>query len=257
MTDSPTRLRERFAAGFAPETTAGLARGFVQANLVVVPREIAAEFIAWCRANPKPCPVLAVGGRAIPELGVADIARDLPRYRVWRDGVAAETPTDVTDLWTGDLVSVALGCSYSFDDALAGAGVRMRHLEEGVNPPIYETALATRPVGRFAGAVIAAMRPLARADAVRAVAVTHEFPLAHGAPIHLGDPRAIGVDAGRPLNQATLRPRGDEIAAFWACGVTPETALRQARPAFAITHFPGAMLVTDLKLAALRFRDPA
>lgn len=257
MTETPASLRARFAEGVSPATTAGLAPGFVQANLVVLPREASEDFLAWCRANPRPCPVLAVGGRAIPGLGVADVARDLPRYRVWREGEPVAAPTDVAGLWTDDLVSIALGCSYSFDAALAAAGVRLAHVELGINPPIYRAAIQTRAVGRFGGALIVAMRPLARQDAVKAVAVTAAYPLAHGAPIHLGDPRAIGVDLDAPLNGSALRPAPGEIAAFWACGVTPETALRTARLPLAITHFPGAMLLTDLALADIRFRDPA
>lgn len=257
MTDTPAGLRRRFAAGESSATTAGLAPGFVQANLAVVPRDVADEFLAWCRANPKPCPVLGIGGRSIPELGVADIARDLPRYRVWRDGEVVETPTDVAAIWRDDLVSVALGCSYSFDDALAAAGVRLRHVEQRINPPLYTSSLQTRAVGRFSGKVIVAARPIARDQVVRAVAVTARYPLAHGAPVHLGDPRAIGIDPDAPSNGSRLRPEASEIAVFWACGVTPETALRSAKLPFAITHFPGAMLLTDLRLEMLCDRAAA
>jgi uncharacterized protein YcsI (UPF0317 family) len=248
VTEHPRALRARFAAGEVLATTAGLASGFVQANLVVLPRDVAEPFLAWCRSNPKPCPVLAVGGRAIPELGVGDVARELPRYRVWRDGEIADTPADVQKVWREDLVSVALGCSYSFDAALEAAGVRLRHVEQGINPPIYETALETAPVEPFGGKLIVAMRPLSPADAARAVAVTAPHVLAHGAPVHLGNPRAIGVDQEAPLNGSMLRPGPGEIGAFWACGVTPESALRRAKLPFAITHFPGAMLITDLRL---------
>lgn len=255
--DHPSAWRARFAAGESPITTAGLARGFVQANLAVVPRDVADEFLAWCRANPKPCPVLAVGGRAIPELGVLDVARELPRYRVWRDGEEVERPTDVAAIWRDDFISVALGCSYSFDDALAAAGVRLRNVEQGINPPIHVTGLETRRVGRFGGKLIVSMRPLSRADAVRAVAITARYPLAHGAPVHIGDPRAIGIDPDRPINESTMRAEDDEVAVFWACGVTPESALRGARLKLAITHAPGAMLLTDLKLDSLADRAAA
>jgi uncharacterized protein YcsI (UPF0317 family) len=255
--ESPAALRRRFAGGDSPATTAGLARGFVQANLAVVPRDVADEFLAWCMANPKPCPVLGVGGRSIPELGVTDIARELPRYRVWRNGEVADAPTDVADLWRDDLVSVALGCSYSFDDALAAAGVRLRHVEQHINPPIYTSSLETRAVGRFSGELIVAARPIARDQVMRAVAVTARYPLAHGAPVHVGDPRAIGIDPDAPTNGSPLRPEANELAVFWACGVTPETALRTARLPFAITHLPGAMLLTDLRLETLLDRAAA
>jgi uncharacterized protein YcsI (UPF0317 family) len=253
----PATLRAAFAAGEAPATTAGLAPGFVQANLVVLPRAVADDFLAWCRLNARPCPVLGVGGRAIAALGVDDIARDLPRYRVWRDGAVVDQPTDVANLWQDDLVSIALGCSYSFDDALAAAGVRLRHIEARVNPPIYTSTLATRPHGPFGGKMVVAMRPILRHQVARAVAVTARYPLAHGAPIHLGEAGAIGVDLDAPDNDSALRAASDEVAAFWACGVTPESALRQARLTFAITHSPGAMLITDLRLADIRDRAAA
>lgn len=257
MTDHPAHWRTRFANGDSPITTAGLAGGFVQANLAVVPRDVADEFLGWCRANPKPCPVLGVGGRSIPELGVQDVARELPRYRVWRNGEVAAKPTDVAGLWRDDFVSVALGCSYSFDAALAAAGVRLRNVERGINPPIYRTGLQTKRVGRFGGPLIVSMRPLSRADAVRAVAITARYPLAHGAPVHIGDPGAIGIDPDRPINESTLRAGADEVAVFWACGVTPESALREARLELAITHAPGAMLLTDLRLESLGQRAAA
>jgi uncharacterized protein YcsI (UPF0317 family) len=255
--ESPASLRARFSAGLSPETTSGLAPGFVQANLVVVPRAVADLFLTWCRANPKPCPVLGVGGRAIPELGVADVARELPRYRVWRDGEEAGRPTDVADLWREDFVSIALGCSYSVEKPLLAAGVRLRHLERGINPPIHRTGIETVPVGPFRGKLIVSMRPIARADVVRAVAISARYPLAHGAPVHVGDPSAIGITEASLINGSPLRAEPGEVAVFWACGVTPESALRAARLPLAITHAPGCMLLTDLALDSLADRAAA
>lgn len=248
MTESPKALREKFRAGWVPATTAGLAPNHVQANLVAVPREHAEAFELWCRRNPKPCPIIAIGDRAMPRLGVQDIATDLPRYRVWHDGKVTDEPTDVAAVWQDDLVSFALGCSYSFDAALAAAGVRLRHVEQGINPPIYGTAVQTKEAGPFGGALIVAMRPLTAEQALLAAKVTAPLKLAHGAPIHTGDPMILGIELDDPLNDSPLRPEAGELPVFWACGVTPENALRRAKLPFAITHYPGAMLITDLTL---------
>jgi uncharacterized protein YcsI (UPF0317 family) len=241
--------RRAFRAGLDVTSTVGVAAGFVQANLVVLPRADAQDFLAYCLRNPKPCPLLGFsepGSAAIPALGDdLDLRTDLPRYRVWRDGEPVDEPQDVAALWRDDLVGFALGCSYSFDDVLAAAGIQLRHVERGVNPPYYVTTMATEPAGRFAGPLIVSMRPLSGADAIRAVQVTSRCPHAHGAPVHLGDPGAIGVDLDRPDGGTRLQLEAGEIAVFWACGVTPEMAIRHARPAFCITHKPGAMLVTD------------
>ncbi len=242
--------RRQFRAGHAPGTTVGVAPGRVQANLAVLPRDWSVPFIAWCRANPQPCPVLGVsqpGDPHIPALGIdLDIRTDLPRYQIWRDGVVVAEPGDLLAAWQDDWVAVALGCSYSFDDALAAAGIPLRHVALGVNPPIYETNLPTVPHGPFAGPVIVSMRPLRPADAIRATLVAARYPHAHGAPIHLADPAAIGVDLAHPMGGTVLPLEPGEIPVFWACGVTPSAALRAARPPVCATHWPGAMLVTDL-----------
>jgi uncharacterized protein YcsI (UPF0317 family) len=243
--------RLAFRSGVVVETTAGLAPGHVQANLAVLPREMAGEFLAWCQRNPRPCPVLGFtepGDPRLPALGDdLDLRTDLPRYQVWRDGEMIAEPSDVTNVWRDDLVAFALGCSYSFDDVLADAGIRLRHLELGVNPPMYETSLDTAPAGRFSGKVIVSMRPLSPPDVIRAVQVTSRYPHAHGAPLHLGDPAMIGIaDLARPFGGHMLPLEQGELPVFWACGVTPQTAIRAARPEFCITHWPGAMLITDL-----------
>jgi uncharacterized protein YcsI (UPF0317 family) len=246
----PVRTRLRFRAGDAPSSTVGYAQGRVQANLAVLPEAWSEPFLAWCRANPAPCPVLGVsapGDPHIPALGIdLDIRTDLPRYQVWQDGEIVAEPTDLMAAWQPDWVAIALGCSYSFDDALAAAGIPLRHLALGVNPPIYKTNIPTVPHGPFCGPVIVSMRPLRPADAIRAALVTARYPHAHGAPIHLADPAAIGVDLDRPFGGTILPLALGEIPVFWACGVTPSAALRQARPPVCATHWPGAMLVTDL-----------
>jgi uncharacterized protein YcsI (UPF0317 family) len=255
-TEDPHRLRLAFRAGLDVATTARLAPGHVQGNLVILPADEAREFLRYCALNPKPCPVLGVGAPGDPSLAALgrdlDIRTDLPRYRVWRDGVLADEPQSVVDVWRADLVAIVLGCSYSFDQLLLEAGVRLRHWERGQNPPYWRTAIDTVPAGPFGGKLMVSMRPLRPADAIRAIEVTSRYPAVHGAPIHLGFPEAIGIaDLDHPDGGEALALDAGELPVFWACGVTPQSAIEQAKPKLCITHMPGAMLVTDLTLRSL------
>jgi uncharacterized protein YcsI (UPF0317 family) len=232
--------------------TCGLALGHVQANLVVVPRTLAFDFLLFCQRNPKPCPLLDVTepGTAEPRLiaAGADVRTDVPRYRVYRHGELADEPDDLTPLWRDDLVGYLLGCSFTFENALLQAGLPVRHLEMGCNVPMYRTTIPCVPAGCFRGPMTVSMRPLAPAQAVRAVQVCSRFPRAHGAPVHLGDPAAIGIrDLGRPDFGDPVEVRPGEIPVFWACGVTPQTVVMEARPPLVLTHKPGHMFVTDVR----------
>lgn len=246
------RLASRSGALDAP--TAGLAPGFVQGNLAILPRDYAEDFLRFCQANPKPCPLLGVseaGDPAIPVLGAdLDIRTDIPRYRVWRDGEAIDEPRDIKSVWRDDLVSFVLGCSFSFEEALLQAGVPLRHIERGSNVPMYRTNIQTQRAGRFHGPLVVSMRPMKPADAIRAVQITTRLPAVHGAPVHLGYPEAIGIaDIARPDYGDAVPVERGELPVFWACGVTPQAAIAAARVPFAITHAPGYMLATDLKNA--------
>jgi uncharacterized protein YcsI (UPF0317 family) len=248
------RLRIR-GGGFTGQTS-GLAPGLVQANLVVLPRDLAHDFLRFAQANTKPCPILAVseaGDWRFPTLGAElDIRTDLPRYRVWRNGELVAEPGDVRDVWRDDLVSFAIGCSFSFEEALIEAGIEVRHVALGRNVPMYRTNIQCVPAGVFSGPLVVSMRPLKPADAIRAVQITSRFPSVHGAPVHLGFPGAIGIsDIGAPDYGDAVPIGGDELPVFWACGVTPQAVVAQARPAFCITHAPGCMLITDLRNASL------
>jgi uncharacterized protein YcsI (UPF0317 family) len=230
--------------------TAGLAPGFVQGNLAILPRDLAADFLLFCQMNPKPCPVVGVaapGSPHIPALGAdLDLRSDLPRYRIWRDGELTEEVTDISTQWRDDLVSFVLGCSFSFEEALMAGGLRLRHIEEQRNVPMYRTNIACTPAGAFHGPLVVSMRPYAPADAIRAIQITTRFPAVHGAPVHLGRPDLIGIDdLAAPDYGEAVTVRDDEMPVFWACGVTPQSVIRAARPPFAITHAPGCMLVTD------------
>ncbi len=232
--------------------TSGLAYGFVQGNLAILPRDWAEDFLRFCQANPKPCPLLGMGepGDArIPALaGDLDIRTDLPRYRVWRDGALTDEPRDIKSVWRDDLVSFVIGCSFSFEEALLQNDVPVRHIALGTNVPMYRTTIATKAAGRFHGPMVASMRPMKPADAIRAVQVTTRLPAVHGAPVHIGFPEQIGInDIGKPDYGDSVPVEPGELPVFWACGVTPQAAIAAAKPPFAITHAPGCMLVTDLK----------
>ncbi|MBS0522594.1 MAG: putative hydro-lyase [Proteobacteria bacterium] len=243
-------LRDRIRAGEHTTVTTGLAPGHLQANLVVLPADWADEFAAFCAANPKPCPLIArsaSGDPSLPELGPdIDVRRDLPRYRVFRDGKAVSEETDIGTLWRDDLVAFALGCSYSFESALLAAGVPIRHMEQGKKVCTYRTGLGTVPAGRLHGRMVVSMRNFTVPNAIRAIEITSRFPRVHGAPIHFGDPGAIGIaDIDKPEYGGEPDIRAGEVPLFWACGVTPQAVIEAARPPFCITHKAGHMLVTD------------
>lgn len=247
---SAAAARAAIRSGQVQGHTSGLAGRHVQGNLVILPAAWAGEFLDYCQANPRPCPLLAVtepGETTMPTLGEGiDIRTDVPRYRVWRHGELVDEPTDIRALWRDDLVSFVIGCSFSFEQALADEGVPLRHVAQGRNVAMYRTTIATVPAGRFAGPMVVSMRPLRAEDAQRAAEITARYPRVHGAPVHIGDPAAIGIaDIHRPEYGDAVEIRADEVPVFWACGVTPQAALAAARPEFCITHAPGAMLITD------------
>jgi uncharacterized protein YcsI (UPF0317 family) len=236
--------------------TAGLAPGFVQGNLVVLPADVADEFLRFCQLNPKPCPLIAVsapGDAWISALGEdVDVCTDLPRYRVWRDGVLVNEPQTIANVWRADLVAFVIGCSFSFEEALAAEGIPLKHVSAGTTVPMYRTTVMCTPAGRFAGPLVVSMRPMTAVNAARAVEITSRFPAVHGAPVHLGNPGLLGIkDLSRPDYGDPVDVAADEIAVFWACGVTPQAAIAAAKLPFAITHAPGCMLVTDLTNASL------
>ncbi len=243
-------VRLRCRDGSIAGSTAGMAPGYVQGNLAVLPKAYADEFLRFCQANPRPCPVVGIGeaGRPeVPSLGAdLDIRTDLPRYRIWEDGELVAEVGDVTEHWRDDLVSFVIGCSLSFEEALLQEDIPLRHVERGEHVPMYRTNVECVPAGRFAGPLVVSMRPLVPAHAIRAIQITTRFPAVHGAPVHIGLPEAIGVaDIASPDYGDPNPPREGEIPVFWACGVTPQAVIARARPSFAITHAPGCMLVTD------------
>jgi uncharacterized protein YcsI (UPF0317 family) len=247
---SPAAVRAAIRAGEWTRPTAGLARGFVQANLVVLPEADAFDFLRFCLRNPKPCPVLEVCDPGSPEPAElapgADLRTDLPGYRVWRDGELAEERDGVAGLWRDDLVAFLIGCSFTFERALLGAGLPVRHVEQGVNVPMYRTSRECAAAGRFSGPLVVSMRPMTPAQAVSAAEITARYPEVHGGPVHAGDPAALGItDLASPDYGDPVELRDGEIPVFWACGVTPQAAAVASRPELMITHAPGHMFVTD------------
>jgi uncharacterized protein YcsI (UPF0317 family) len=248
---TPAELRRAIRGGRFDGHTSGLAERHVQGNVVILPAEHAGSFLRFCQRNPKPCPLLAVGEPGDPSLATLgedlDIRTDVPGYRIWRDGQLAEELSDIGALWRPDSVAFVLGCSFSFEQALLDEGVPVRHIERGDNVAMFRTNIATVPAGPFAGPLVVTMRPFVAADAIRAVQITSRYPAVHGAPVHLGEPALIGItDLARPDYGDACEVLPNEVPVFWACGVTPQAALVNARLPLAITHAPGKMLVTDL-----------
>ncbi|MBC6437589.1 MAG: putative hydro-lyase [Rhodobacteraceae bacterium] len=248
---TPLAARRLIRAGTHARPTAGLAPGALQANLVILPEAEAQDFEAFCAANPKPCPLLARTGPGDPfllQLGEdIDLRYDLPGYHIWYDGQMSGEQFDIAALWRDDLVSFALGCSYGFEAALQEAGIALRHIDAGHNVSMYDTSLPVTPAGRFFGNMVVSMRPIPAERLGDVHRICAEFPLCHGPPVHTGPAEEIGiadlaqVNYGDPTEVAV-----GESPVFWACGVTPQNAIRTSKPGFAITHAPGKMLICDL-----------
>jgi uncharacterized protein YcsI (UPF0317 family) len=246
---SPAQAREQFRGGLKVPTAAW-APGYTQANLVVLPRDIAFDFMLFAQRNPKPCPVLDVSEPGIPVTSLApeaDLRTDLPAYRVWEQGECVAETADITGYWRDDLVAFLIGCSFTFERALMAAGVPVRHIEQDRNVPMFVTSTQCRPAGVFRGPMVVSMRPVPADRVAVAVQVTSRYPAVHGAPVHVGSPEALGIsDLAKPDFGDPVDAQDGDVPVFWACGVTPQVALASARPPFAITHAPGHMFITDV-----------
>jgi uncharacterized protein YcsI (UPF0317 family) len=252
----PRAARQAIRSGGYAGYTAGIAPGYVQANVCILPRAFAEDFLLYCQRNPKPCPLLArsdIGDPHLPTLAQdLDIRTDIARYHVFRDGALVDEINDIASLWRDDLVTFALGCSFSFEEALAQAGVRLKFRERNNVAAVYVTNIETVAAGPFKGPLVVTMRAFSPADAIRAVQITSRFPNVHGAPVHIGDPARIGVDLDRRYqNVGDGEVADDELPVFWACGLTPQLAVQNAKPPLCITHAPSCMLITDLRNASL------
>lgn len=258
---SPAQVRALIREGKITQPTTGMCNGYAQGNLVVLPKELAWDFLLFCQRNPKSCPLLEVadaGSRTFPVFGTgSDIARDIPKYRVYENGVMTGEYTDVSRFFDEpgrELVSFLIGCSFSFESALLEAGVPVRQIEEGVNVPMYNTNIPCASAGVFSGNMVVSMRPIPYEQVVQAVQISGAIPKVHGAPIHIGDPSVIGIDdISKPDFGDAVNIHEGEVPVFWPCGVTPQSVVMNVKPKFAITHAPGCMLITDTKNISLKF----
>jgi uncharacterized protein YcsI (UPF0317 family) len=255
---SPVELRHLIRNGGFSGQTSGLAAGFTQANLVILPRSLAYDFLLFAQRNPKPCPILEVsdsGSRKLQHFAQdIDLANDFPKYRIYRDGKLTAEVTSVEKYWRNDFVSFIIGCSFSFEAELLAAGIEVRQISLGVNVPMYNTNIELQPAGKFHGQMVVSMRPIPEAQVVTAVKVTAAMPRVHGAPIQIGYPSEIGIhDLAHPDYGDPVPIKPGEVPVFWPCGVTPQNVIMQVKPAFVITHAPGHMLVTDVKNTSLKY----
>ncbi len=244
-------VRAEIRSGQYTGHTAGLGGRTLQANLAILPVSHALDFMRFCQRNPKPCPIVGVSDTGNPMVSTLgediDIRTDVPAYYVYRNGELSETVTDLKDLWREDFVTFALGCSFTFEHALQTAGIPVWHIENNTTVPMFATNIATVPAGPFAGPMVVSMRAIPNDRIADVIEISKNFPLAHGAPVHLSDPKKIGIhDLSRPdWGDPAPVPDGT-TPIFWACGVTPQAAIVQAKPPICITHKPGHMLITDI-----------
>lgn len=255
---NPKEIRNLIRAQKITDQTSGMCAGYAQANLCILPKDLAFDFLLFCTRNPRPCPLLEVGNagsRQIREMAEnADVATDFPKYRIWKNGVLTEEVHDISDLWQDDFVYFLIGCSFSFEAELIEAGIPVRHIEEGRNVPMFNTNIPLKPAGIFGGNMVVSMRPIPYDLVVKAVNVTAAMPRVHGAPIHIGSPEQIGIkDIFSPDYGDAVTVNDGEVPVFWPCGVTPQNAVMNAKPPMAITHAPGHMFITDVKNTSLKY----
>ena len=252
---TPAQVRAAIRRGEIDFPTAGMCAGYAQANLVILPPEYAADFEEYTRLNPFPCPVLEIvkGSPITHAMGEgASLVTDIPRYRVYENGVFTKELTDASAYWKEGYVGFLIGCSFSFEEALLAAGIPVRHIEQGCNVPMFKTSIATKKAGPFEGPMVCSMRPMTPEQARRAYEITAAMPNVHGAPVQIGHPEAIGVaDVMKPDYGDPVEIREGEIPVFWPCGVTPQAAVENAKPPIVVTHAPGHMFITDIRNAAL------
>lgn len=254
----PRKVRALIREGKITGQTSGMCEGYAQANLVALPRSIAYDFLLFAQRNPRPCPVLEVSDTGSRELHYiaegADIATDIPRYRIYEHGELTGEYTDVSKFWRDDLVSFLIGCSFSFEGDLLAADVPVRQIEEHKNVPMYNTNIPCRPAGIFHGNMVVSMRPIPESLVPKAVLITGAMPKVHGAPIQIGNPEAIGItDLEHPDYGEMVTIHPGEVPVFWPCGVTPQNVIMASKPEFVITHAPGHMLITDVKNVNLKY----
>jgi uncharacterized protein YcsI (UPF0317 family) len=245
------QLRKAIRASLYEGHTAGLAAGFLQANIIILPEKYALDFMRFCQRNPKPCPLVGVSETGSPLMRTLgrdiDIRSDVPRYNIYRNGELSESTLNIFDHWADDSVAFALGCSFTFEDALVRAGIPIWHIEANKTVPMYRSNIETCAAGPFGGKTVVTMRVIDANRVDEAVEISRRYPMAHGGPLHIGDPSLIGLnDLSKPDWGDSPAALGDKIPVFWACGVTPQNAIMRAQLPIMISHTPGHMLITDI-----------
>lgn len=254
---TPSEARMKIRNGEITTQTSGMCNGYAQANLCILPKKYAYDFLLFASRNPTSCPILEVldeGSRYTRYMADhADIATDIPKYRIYQNGVLTEEVTDISAYWQDDFVSFLIGCSFSFEGELLDAEVPIRHIEQGRNVPMFLTNIPCEPAGIFHGNMVVSMRPIPYGQVVRAVTATAAMPKVHGAPVHIGDPALIGIaDITKPDFGDSVEIHAGDVPVFWPCGVTPQAAIMAAKPELAITHAPGHMFLTDVRNSVLK-----
>lgn len=247
---SPVEVRQKIREGKITVPTAGMCGGYAQANLVILPKKYADDFKEFAKRNPKPCPILEIaeGTPLVHEMGEgANLVTDIPKYFIYKDGVRVDEVTDASSYWEEDFVGFLIGCSFSFEEALLKAGIDVRHISQGCNVPMFKTNIPCETAGVFEGPIVVSMRPMTPENARLAKKITDRFPNVHGGPIQIGEPEKIGIkDINKPDYGDAVEIREGEVPVFWACGVTPQAAIENAKPPIVITHAPGHMFITDV-----------
>lgn len=254
----PQEVKKLIREGKIDFQTSGMCAGYAQANLCILPKDYAFDFLLFCMRNPKPCPILEVGDVGSREFKAmaseGDVCTDFPKYRIWKNGVLEKEVTDISEYWQDDFVYFLIGCSFSFESEMLEADIPVRHIEENVNVPMFNTNIELASAGVFHGNMVVSMRPIPNDLVVKAVEVTAAMPKVHGAPIQIGNPEAIGIlDVNNPDYGDSVTINEGEVPVFWPCGVTPQNAVMQTKPPIAITHAPGHMFITDVKNVALKY----
>lgn len=248
---SPEEVRGLIRRNQWSQSTSGVASGYVQANLVILRKEYALEFMQFCHRNPKPCPLLDVtdiGSSKPVYLGEdADIKTDIGFYRVYRNGKLTETLTDLNEIWEKDMVGFLLGCSLTFERHLVNTGIYLHHYKNNNPVSMYKTNIPCVEAGIFKGNMVVSMRPIPVKELTNVVLMTSKFSLAHGAPIHIGSPEYIGIKELHKPDFGEVVPMPDDcVPVFWACGVTPQAIAIENKIDLMITHEPGYMFVSDI-----------
>lgn len=254
----PQEVKKLIREGKIDFQTSGMCAGYAQANLCILPKDYAFDFLLFCMRNPKPCPILEVGDVGSREFKAmaseGDVCTDFPKYRIWKNGVLEKEVTDISEYWQDDFVYFLIGCSFSFESEMLEADIPVRHIEENVNVPMFNTNIELASAGAFHGNMVVSMRPIPNDLVVKAVEVTAAMPNVHGAPIQIGNPEAIGIlDVNHPDYGDSVTINEGEVPVFWPCGVTPQNTVMQTKPPIAITHAPGHMFITDVKNVALKY----